>query len=68
MIEMNTLMTFAAVTLGLFLIPGPAVLLVLARGMSGGRRVGVATGLGVVRFSGICCTPSWQRSGSRRCS
>jgi threonine/homoserine/homoserine lactone efflux protein len=46
-IELHTLMTFAAVTLGLFLIPGPAVLLVLARGMSGGRRVGVATGLGV---------------------
>jgi len=29
------------------LIPGPAVLLVLARSISGGRRVGIATGLGI---------------------
>lgn len=47
MIDAHTLMAFALVTLGLFLIPGPAVLLVLARGMSGGRRVGIATGLGI---------------------
>jgi threonine/homoserine/homoserine lactone efflux protein len=42
-----TLLTYAAVVLGLFLIPGPAVLLVLGRAMTGGRRVGMATGLGV---------------------
>lgn len=47
MIDASTLLTYMAVVLGLFLIPGPAVLLVLARSMSGGRRVGVATGLGV---------------------
>ncbi len=47
MIETSILLTYAAVVLGLFLIPGPAVLLVLARSMAGGRRVGVATGLGV---------------------
>ncbi len=47
MIDAHTLLAFVLVTLGLFLIPGPAVLLVLARGMSGGRRVGIATGLGI---------------------
>ncbi|SEO70657.1 Threonine/homoserine/homoserine lactone efflux protein [Methylobacterium sp. ap11] len=43
----DTLLTYAAVVLGLFLIPGPAVLLVLARASVGGRRVGIATGLGI---------------------
>jgi threonine/homoserine/homoserine lactone efflux protein len=47
MVELSTLATFAAVVLGLFLIPGPAVLMVLGRAASGGRTVGVATGLGV---------------------
>lgn len=47
MIDGSTGAAYAAVVLGLFLIPGPAVLLVLARSMSGGRRVGIATGLGV---------------------
>jgi threonine/homoserine/homoserine lactone efflux protein len=46
MIDTTTLLAFVAVVIGLFLIPGPAVLLVLARGMSGGRAVGIATGLG----------------------
>lgn len=47
MIDPALLATYVAVVLGLFLIPGPAVLLVLARGMSGGRSIGVATGLGI---------------------
>jgi threonine/homoserine/homoserine lactone efflux protein len=47
MIDTGTLATYALVVLGLFLIPGPAVLLVLARATSGGRRVGIATGLGI---------------------
>ncbi len=47
MIDINTLLTYAVVVLGLFLIPGPAVLLVLARATAGGRRVGIATGLGI---------------------
>jgi threonine/homoserine/homoserine lactone efflux protein len=47
MIDAATLLTYAAVVLGLFLVPGPAVLLVLARATTGGRRVGVATGLGI---------------------
>ena len=47
MIDAGALMTYVAVVLGLFLIPGPAVLLVLARATAGGRRIGVATGLGI---------------------
>lgn len=47
MIDASTLVTYALVVLGLFLIPGPAVLLVLARATSSGRRVGIATGLGI---------------------
>jgi len=47
MIDPATLVAYVLVVLGLFLIPGPAVLLVLARAMSGGRRVGIATGLGI---------------------
>jgi hypothetical protein len=43
----NYLITYATVVLGLFLIPGPAVLLTLARATAGGRRVGIATGLGI---------------------
>jgi threonine/homoserine/homoserine lactone efflux protein len=47
MIGLSTYLTYMAVVLGLFLIPGPAVLLVLARSVSGGRQVGIATGFGV---------------------
>lgn len=47
MIDAATLATYAAVVLGLFLVPGPAVLLVLARATAGGRAVGIATGLGI---------------------
>ncbi len=47
MFELATLGAFVAVVLGLFLIPGPAVLLVLTRTVQGGRKVGIATGLGV---------------------
>ncbi|MCP3446839.1 LysE family translocator [Bradyrhizobium sp. CCGUVB14] len=47
MIHYDTLLTYMAVVLGLFLIPGPAVLLVLARSSVGGHRVGIATGLGI---------------------
>ena len=47
MIALTDLFTFMAVVLGLFLVPGPAVLLVITRTAQGGRRTGVATGLGV---------------------
>ena len=47
MIDYATLATFVAVVLGLFLVPGPAVLLVLTRTAQGGRPVGIATGAGI---------------------
>ena len=47
MIDFATLATFMAVVLGLFLVPGPAVLLVLTRTAQGGRSVGIATGAGI---------------------
>ena len=47
MIAIATLATFVAVVLGLFLVPGPAVLLVLTRTAQGGRSVGIATGAGI---------------------
>jgi len=47
MFDLATLGTFVAVVIGLFLIPGPAVLLVLSRTVQGGRKIGVLTGLGI---------------------
>jgi threonine/homoserine/homoserine lactone efflux protein len=46
-IDGTTLLGYALIVLGLFLIPGPAVLLTLARSIGSGRRVGIATGLGI---------------------
>lgn len=47
MLELTTLVSYAAVVIGLFLIPGPAVLLVFMRTAQGGRSVGMMTGLGI---------------------
>lgn len=47
MLDLSTLGTFVAVVFGLFLIPGPAVLLVLTRTVHGGRKAGILTGLGI---------------------
>lgn len=47
MIALTDLLTFMAVVLGLFLVPGPAVLLVITRTAQSGRRTGIATGLGI---------------------
>ena len=47
MFELSTLASFIALVLGFFLIPGPAVLLVLTRTMQGGRKTGILTGLGI---------------------
>lgn len=47
MFDLSTLGTFIAVVLGLFLIPGPAVLLVFSRTVQAGRKTGVMTGLGI---------------------
>jgi threonine/homoserine/homoserine lactone efflux protein len=47
LIDYVTLATFVLVVLGLFAVPGPAVLLVLTRTAQGGRRIGIATGAGI---------------------
>lgn len=47
MFDLVNLVTFFLVVLGLIVIPGPAVLLTLARAIRDGRRVGLATGLGI---------------------
>jgi threonine/homoserine/homoserine lactone efflux protein len=47
MLDLSTLGMFIAVVLGLFLIPGPAILLVLTRTVQGGRKTGILTGLGI---------------------
>ena len=46
-IDQATLITYLAVLLGFVFIPGPAVLLTLARASTSGTRTGVATALGI---------------------
>ena len=53
MVWLTELSTFMVVVLGLFLVPGPAVLLVINRTAQGGRRTGIATGLGVAAGDAI---------------
>ncbi|MEO1348019.1 MAG: LysE family translocator [Cyanobacteria bacterium J06635_15] len=47
MIDQTTLFTYLAVLLGFVFIPGPAVLMTLARASSSGTRIGIATALGI---------------------
>ena len=47
MIDTATLLTYIVIVAGFVVIPGPALLLTLARAGSSGTRVGIATGLGV---------------------
>ena len=47
MIDQTTLITYLAILFGFVIIPGPAVLLTLARASTSGTRVGVATGMGI---------------------
>ncbi|MFJ7935799.1 LysE family translocator [Sporosarcina sp. NPDC096371] len=47
MFTFATLSAFIVIVLGLFLIPGPAVLLIATRTAQSGRKVGVMTGLGI---------------------
>lgn len=48
-----TLAAFAAASVLLILLPGPAMLFLLARGIAGGRRVGVFSALGVESASAV---------------
>lgn len=47
MIDQNTLMAYVGIVAVFVFIPGPATLLTLARAMSSGSRVGIATGAGI---------------------
>ncbi|MBO6890399.1 MAG: LysE family translocator [Roseibium sp.] len=47
MIEVETLIAYAAIVLGFVFIPGPATLLTVARATSSGTKVGIATGAGI---------------------
>lgn len=47
MIDQTTLITYLVVLIGFVFIPGPAVVLTLARATSSGTRVGLATGCGI---------------------
>ncbi|MCL2897114.1 LysE family translocator [Brenneria tiliae] len=47
MFEISTLLSFVAVVISLFMIPGPSLMLVLNRTVQGGRKVGIMTGLGL---------------------
>jgi threonine/homoserine/homoserine lactone efflux protein len=47
MLDSSTLITYIIIVLGLFLVPGPAVLLVITRTLQGGRKIGLMTGLGI---------------------
>jgi len=53
MFEISHLLTYVLVVLALFLVPGPAVILTLAQSMSGGRKVGLATSLGIATGDGL---------------
>ncbi|MGC4378326.1 LysE family translocator [Fictibacillus sp. Mic-4] len=47
MFTLSTLSTFVLIVLGLFLIPGPAVLLTVTRTVQSGRKAGVMASLGI---------------------
>ncbi|HUH91060.1 MAG TPA: LysE family translocator [Lysobacter sp.] len=47
MIDPTTLATYLVIALGFAFLPGPAMLLTLARATSSGTRTGIATGLGI---------------------
>src|SRR5215471_6594965 len=46
-IDSGTLLAFCLVVLTLMVIPGPAVILTITRSLTGGRLIGLATGLGI---------------------
>ncbi len=51
--KITHLLTFVLAVLALFLVPGPAVLLTLTQSMNGGRKVGLATSLGIALGDGV---------------
>lgn len=49
--DVSTLMIFIAATLALLLVPGPAVLYIIARGVDQGRMAGLASAVGIATGS-----------------
>jgi threonine/homoserine/homoserine lactone efflux protein len=47
MFDLTQIVAYVLVVMALFLVPGPAVLLTLARSIGGGARAGIATGAGI---------------------
>lgn len=47
LIDQTTLITYTIILFGFMFIPGPAVVLTVARATSSGTRAGIATGLGI---------------------
>ncbi|MGN7401093.1 LysE family translocator [Cytobacillus praedii] len=47
MVTLSSLSAFIVIVIGLFLIPGPAVLLIAARTAESGRKAGIIAGLGI---------------------
>ncbi|MFD0712662.1 LysE family translocator [Paenibacillus sp. GCM10027626] len=47
MFTISAIVTFVIVVLGLFVIPGPAVLLTITRTVQGGKKAGAMAGLGI---------------------
>ena len=47
MFDLHSIAPYVAVVIGMFLIPGPAVLLVITHTLQGGRKVGIYSGLGI---------------------
>jgi threonine/homoserine/homoserine lactone efflux protein len=47
MFTLSTMSAFVVIVMGLFLIPGPAVLLIATRTVQSGRKAGIMAGLGI---------------------
>ncbi len=47
MTDLHALVTYGLIVLTLQIVPGPAVLLTITRSLTGGRKIGLATGLGI---------------------
>jgi threonine/homoserine/homoserine lactone efflux protein len=60
----GTLALFSAAALALIVVPGPAVLYIVAQGIDRGRVAGVVSALGI--SAGGSCTCSRRPSASRR--